>query len=149
MGLGEVVAKVAAKYRIRVLVVNREILKDGCDLLADQPFSSDPESAKRGEVHGFHSGFPCSSFSMVRFRPGGPPPVRDRNQLMGWPNNNKAQNVEALRGNWGCLVLSGYVSCHGVGSQTASWDATTTLENPDDPVTEPLPSAWLIRQLQD
>jgi hypothetical protein len=68
---------------------------------------------------------------------------------MGLPNNNKAQNMEALRGNLGALLSVALRRATVWGAKQQSWDATATLENPDDPVTEPLPSAWLIRQLQD
>ena len=56
-------------------------LRDGTDLLGDEPFSSDFTAALNGHFDGFHSGFPCSSFSRARFRPGGPPPVRKRQHL--------------------------------------------------------------------
>jgi hypothetical protein len=109
----------------------------------------DLERAKRGEIHGFHSGFPCSSFSMVMFKPGGPPPVRDRSHPLGFPGNNKAQRLEALKGNLG--ALRSVVMCRATvwGAKQQGWDATAKLENPDDPAMEPFPSAWLLRQVQD
>ena len=72
-GLGEAISAAAARRGVKVRVINRDILRDGADLLADEPFSSDFAAALNGHFDGFHSGFPCSSF---RFRPGGPPPVR-------------------------------------------------------------------------
>ena len=74
-GLGEAISAAAARRGIKVRVINRDILRDGTDLLADEPFSSDFTAALNGHFDGFHSGFPCSS---ARFLPGGPPPVRNR-----------------------------------------------------------------------
>eukprot|EP00435_Cladocopium_sp_Y103_P003941 s3474_g1.t1 len=38
---------------------------------------------RAGEIDCGHAGFPCGSFSMVRHRPGGPPPVRDLQNIYG------------------------------------------------------------------
>ena len=47
---------------------------------------------------GSHGGFPCGSFSMVRYKPGGPPPVRSLAHMYGLPTNSPAQQAEADRG---------------------------------------------------
>ena len=70
-GLGEAISAAATRRGIQVRVINRDMLRDGTDLLADEPFSSDFTAALNGHFDGFHSGFPCSSFSRARFRPGG------------------------------------------------------------------------------
>ena len=40
-GLGEAISAAAARRGIKVRVITRDILRDGTDLLADEPFSSD------------------------------------------------------------------------------------------------------------
>eukprot|EP00972_Heterocapsa_arctica_P011748 1720701-Heterocapsa_arctica.AAC.1 len=54
--------------------------RDGIDLLAAEPYNSHFVAASRGEVDGAHAGYPCSSFSRLRFRPmpGMLGPVRNR-----------------------------------------------------------------------
>lgn len=56
------------------------------------------EQCRAGEVDGAHAGFPCGSFSMVRHRPGGPPPVRNMEFMYGLPGNSPAQQAEADKG---------------------------------------------------
>eukprot|EP00972_Heterocapsa_arctica_P088674 13074979-Heterocapsa_arctica.AAC.1 len=88
----------AARRQVRVLVINRDTLADNSDLLADEPYLTDLSRARAGEVHGYHAGFVCFSASRVRHRPGGPPPVRDRDHLLGLPTNSAKQQREADRG---------------------------------------------------
>ena len=47
---------------------------------------------------GLHSGWPCGSFSMARWKPGGPPPVRSREEIYGLSSDNARQQQEADRG---------------------------------------------------
>ena len=94
-GLGEAIFKAAALRGIKVRVIKRDIRLDGIDLLADEPFATDLLAASDGRFDGFHSGFPCSTFSCTRFLPGGPPPVRERQHLRGRPSNSRAQQLEA------------------------------------------------------
>ena len=56
-GLGEAISAAAARRGIKVRVINRDNLRDGTDLLADEPFSSDFTAALNGHFDGFHSGF--------------------------------------------------------------------------------------------
>ena len=57
-------------------------------------------SVVNGEWDGFHSGFPCGSFSRVRWRdtPGGPLPVRSAAYIYGLPGNTPKQQREADEG---------------------------------------------------
>ena len=47
------------------------------------------KTAKR--YSGAHNGSPCSTWSRVRFQPGGPPPLRSREHPWGLPSNSKSQ----------------------------------------------------------
>ena len=93
-GLGDANSAAAAQRGIKVRAINRDILRDGTDLLADELFSSDFTAALNGQFDGFHSGFPCSSFSRARLLPGGPPPVRNRQHLRWCPSNSRVQSKE-------------------------------------------------------
>ena len=119
-------------------------LRDGTDLLADEPFSSNFTAALNGHFDGFHSGFPCSSFSRARFRPGGPPPVRDRQFLRGRPSNSRAQQLEAEKGALLATRSAAMVRAVQSGGKKRGLCCTATLENPADPGKDPCPSAWLL-----
>ena len=73
---------------VEVEVVNRDLEHDGSNLLHDEPYKSDLQQASAGDVHGFRCGFRCSRLYKGRFRPGGPPPVRDRKHICGFPSNS-------------------------------------------------------------
>ena len=85
----------AALRGVKVKIIKRDIRLDGIDLLADEPFTTDLLAASDGRFDGFHSGFPCSTFSCARFLSGGLPPVRDRQHMRGRPSNSRAQQLEA------------------------------------------------------
>ena len=96
--LKEAILEEAGKEGLKVEVESYD--KEGPnkdDLGADKPYVDLVASAD--SIDGFHSGFPCSSFSRVRHREGGgPPPVRDRASPYGLESNDQGQQAEADRG---------------------------------------------------
>ena len=66
------------------------------NLADDRPYMDLLETVDT--IDGMHAGFPCGSFSMVRNRPGGPPPVRSREFPYGLPTNDVLQQKEADTG---------------------------------------------------
>ena len=148
-GLGEAILEAAALRGIKVRIIKRDIRLGGIDLLADEPFTTDLLAASDGQFDGFHSGFPCSSFSRARFRPGGPPPVRDRQHLRGRPSNSRAQQLEAERGTLLATRSAVMVRAIQFGAKKRGLRCTATLENPADPGVDPYPSAWLLPALAD
>ena len=143
-GLGEAMSTATARRGIEVRIINRDILRDGTDLLTDEPFSSDFTAALNGHFDGFHSGFPCSSFGSARLRPGGPPPVRDRQFLRGRPSNSRAQQLEAEKGTLLAARCAALVRAVQLGGKKRGLCCTATLKNPADPGVDPYPSAWLL-----
>ena len=104
---------------------------DGTDLLAEQPYGHHHDLASNGEVDGYHTGPGRSSFSQGRWRPGGPPPVSDAQNICGLPDNSRAQQEEADRGTkmaMRSLDLADLIiqSANGRGLETVA-----TLENPE------------------
>ena len=65
------------------------------DLLQEQPYTETSWTAAGTEkwTPGMHD-----SFSMVRYRPGGPPAVRNLEWIYGLPSNSPQQPAEADRG---------------------------------------------------
>ena len=143
-GLGEAISVVAARRGIKVRVINRDILRDGTDLLADEPFSSYFTAALNGHFDGFHSGFPCSSFSRARFRPGGPPPVRDRQHLRGRPSNSRVQQLEAEKGTLLATRSAAMVRAVESGGKKRGLQRTATLENPADSWCRHVPECLVV-----
>ena len=145
-GLGEAVRREAALHRIRVLNIDRDWCL-GHDLLDDSaqaPYVLDIKLAAAGKVQGYHTGWVCSSFSRIRFLPGGPPPVRDRSHLTGLPSNNAAQQAEADRGTNMVERSIKMMRAVVLGGSKVGYASTSTCENPEDPGVEPYPSAWIM-----
>ena len=110
------------------LVVGLDI-ELGWDLSDPATISKIKDEAKAGRFHGAHAGFPCSSFSRLRWRDGEglPGPVRSRFHMYGLPTNTAAQQAEADRGT--------LMACNSIeilelveGSGKGGWP--TTAENP-------------------
>ena len=57
------------------------------------------KSVEEGEWDGYHSGFPCSSFSRVRRRnsAGGNLPVRSADHIYGLPGNSRNNNEKLTK----------------------------------------------------
>ena len=97
--LGAEIHRVAKKKGLNVEVIAVE--KDwGDDLCADEPYNTHLRWAQEGLIDGFHSGFPCATFSRLRFRAGPnlPEPVRTRAEPYGRSSNNEQQRRECDRG---------------------------------------------------
>ena len=70
----------------------------GVDLTSHETFDGIDQSIMDGDWDGLHSGFPCSSFSMVRWRQaqGGAPPVRSAFHIYRLPGNSASmQNLKS------------------------------------------------------
>ncbi|MCP4239086.1 MAG: hypothetical protein GY772_00830, partial [bacterium] len=147
-GLSEAIELVADQVGLCVEVVSRDWLRGGEDLGADEPYTTDLAEVAEGGYHIFHAGFPCSSFSRVRFAPGGPPPVRDRQNLLGLPSNNGQRQAEAERGTLYARRAAALATAMLQGEGTATGTIVATLENPPDPGGTRLPSAWLLEEIQ-
>ena len=84
--------------KIKVVSVDREA--GSGDLLRDFPYKTHLKWAQRGLVDGYHAGFPCSTFSRLRWRErqGYPGPVRSKLFPYGLMTNNSRQQAECDRG---------------------------------------------------
>ena len=94
--LGDAIIRLADQADIKLKVMSLDRDRDGMDLTAEQPFGDLLGMARTGQFDGSHAGFPCGSFSRVRYRRGsGPPPVR--NLSMDSPRttrDNKGKPIE-------------------------------------------------------
>ena len=97
--LGEALVAEAAEAGLEVKVEAYDLCK-GHDLTDPNLVREILEKAKAGKYQGAHSGFPCTTFTRLRWRPeeGQPGPVRSRQHIYGLPTNTRAQQDEADRG---------------------------------------------------
>ena len=115
------------------------------DLMADTPYVELVASAD--SVDGYHAGFPCGSYSRVRHREGGPPPVRDRAAPYGLATNSKLQQAEADRGTV-LAVRSSILAAVVLDNQRKKkLGECATLENPPGSSDGPDLPAWELPEV--
>ena len=74
----------ASKRKVLLKTFSIEKDKGTGDLLMDEPYGTHLRWAKRGYIDAFHSGFPCATFSRLKFREveGLPGPVRTKKRAL-------------------------------------------------------------------
>ena len=116
------------------------------NLAADSPY--DEILASSDTIDGYHSGFPCGSFSMVRNREGGPPPVRSRLEPYGLTTNDRRQQAEADRGAV-LAVRSTIIGAEVLDCQRRKkLGEVATLENPPGSESGVDLPAWLLPEVK-
>ena len=97
--LGTAISRLASIDGLTVKCYSLDLESDRpTDFLQEQPYGDILDSCRNGEVDAGHAGPPCGSFSIVRHRPGGPPPVRNLEWIYGLPSNTPQQQAEADKG---------------------------------------------------
>lgn len=121
----------------RIIVENFDLgYGEQYDLGADSVIEDLVERAGRRECDGMHTGPPCSTWSRARFRPGGPPPLRDRDRpwgrlgLSGRERRHVDEHSELMRN-----------SCEVYGA-VAEAGGEALHEHPADPGRHPYPSIF-------
>lgn len=141
--LGESIKKEAKAARLEVYVESLDRKRDSeVNLASHTTYDEIDKSVTEGEWDGFHSGFPCSSFSRVRWRdsPGGAHPVRSADHIYGLPGNTPNQQKEADEGTL-MATRSAWLHKRQVEScKRRQIPEVSTLENP--PGAENTGSAW-------
>ena len=135
-----------ARLQLYAEGIDRKLDK-GIDLTSHDTFDGIDRSIEDGDWDGLHSGFPCSSFSMVRWRQaqGGPPPVRSAFHIYGLPGNTEAAQREA---DAGTLMAVRSTWAHQKQVETCrrrQIPTCSTLENP--PGSETSGSAWMLPEV--
>ena len=131
--LADALRKECEKASLRVEIESVDIKIDkNHDLKDTSNWVRWGDKVDQGEYDGTHAGFPCGSFSMVRWRPaeGLPKPVRSAEFPYGLPGNSETQQREADQGtlfaSWSTKLMekqSGSMRKRGVPE-------VCTLENP-------------------
>ena len=99
--LAEAIVKVAKTAGLKVEVFSLDTKIDrNADLTRLEVYERWETKVEQGDLDGSHAGFPCGSFSRVRWVPGEdlPPPVRSLEEIYGLSSNDESQQREADRG---------------------------------------------------
>lgn len=123
----------------------------GDDLTKREPFVHHLTSARQGRVDGFHAGFPCNTFTVLRWRtaPGMPRPLRSKTWPKGFPNLSEAQREECAKGT---LMMTRSVemarAMHRADVEVKI-PSFFTLENPPPSKHEEHVSAWHMDEVTE
>lgn len=93
--LGEEICKVASEKGLVATVTFVDKEHDGSDLSVEEPYETILRDVSEGEFDGFHSGFPCNTFSVARWNEmqGMPGPIRSGAHIYGLPSNDRFQQM--------------------------------------------------------
>lgn len=121
--LGDAVKEEAARLGLKVTACSADI-KKGHDLGADKPFKS--------HYYGYHSGFPCNTYTKLRWRPlpGHPGPLRSKEEPYGFRNLTPDRKAEVDRGTIYMARSVDMVKAMEEGHKDMMVKGFATLENP-------------------
>ena len=139
----------AELWELRVAVTTCE-KKSGVDLLHEQPYNHHCKLAEEGHWDGYHSGFPCTTFSRLRHRvdPEYPGPVRSKEFPYGLPDNTKRRQDECDTGTLHAsrsAFLAGKIMHGRKGDKIKP---AVTMENPPPSNLEDHLSAWELKEVE-
>lgn len=146
--LGDAIAAEAKRARIKVECIGLDRKTNAeVDLSNSEVMEKIRGEVEDDEWDGYHSGFPCGSFSRARWVPGGPPPVRSSQEMYGFASNSQRQQEEADRGTLGAVRSSELMVLQCERADKRGIQKVSTLENP--PGTEGIEgSAWMLPEMK-
>ncbi|CAE7036982.1 unnamed protein product [Symbiodinium sp. CCMP2592] len=147
--LGKAIEQKASLVGMKVKVESSDI-KAGVDLAAEEPYGKQLKKAQAGGYDGYHSGFPCSTFSRARFNPveAFPPPLRTKDHPYGLPDLGDDQKEEVKKGT---IFLARSVEMAGAVLFTGNDSGIAppvSLENPPPSEVKHHLSAWELPELK-
>ena len=141
----------ASKKKVLLKTYSVEKDKGTGDLLKDEPYSTHLRWAKRGYIDAYHSGFPCATFSRLKFREveGLPGPVRTKDEPYGKESNSGREQQACDEGT--------VMACRSINIADAVADRKTrskvgriaTLENPPESDHPQHLSAWELPEMKE
>lgn len=139
----------SAGLRLKVFSVERE--SGSGDLLEDKPYGDHLLWAKRGHIDAYHAGFPCNTFSRLRFRKaaGMPGPIRTKREPYGRSTNSAAEQRTCDKGT--ILASRAITMAKTVANRNrpGKIQSIATLENPPPSSVEDHLSAWELPEMGD
>ena len=147
--LRNMVLKEAEKWGVKVVAISRD-QENGFDLLKDYPYDNDLIEARRGGIDAYHSGFPCTTYTKLKWntKEGYPGPVRSKDHPYGLPGLSEKQKKEADEGT--IMLARSTVMAEAVLNFDGDGllPSIVTLENPPPSEVEGHISAWEMPELQ-
>ena len=146
--LSKAIEEEAKAQGVRVSTISVE-KENGQNLAEREPYVHHLVSAKRGEIDGYHSGFPCNTYSRLRFREreGLPRPLRTKSFPYGLPGLDQRRKAEVDEGT---ILMSRSVDI--IKAMEADHNLTVksfyTVENPPESNVEEHISAWEMPELK-
>ena len=141
----------ASKRKVLLKTFSIEKDKGTGDLLKDEPYGTHLRWAKRGYIDAYHSGFPCATFSRLKFREveGLPGPIRTKEEPYGRRSNTGREQQSCDDGT--------IMACRSINIADAVADKRTvtkvrpiaTLENPPESDHPQHLSAWELPEMKE
>ena len=146
--LSKAIKLTAEVYEMKVEVVTCE-KKAGVDLLASEPFDSHCDQARGQKWDAYHSGFPCTTFSKLRWnkRDGYPGPVRSKREPYGFKGNSSRQQAECDEGTLHASRSAFIADLILSGRKNDPIKPAVTLENPPPSDNPDHLSAWELEEI--
>ena len=148
--LGTAISRLASIDGLTVKCYSLDLESDRpTDFLQEQPYGDILDSCRNGEVDAGHAGPPCGSFSIVRHRPGGPPPVRNLEWIYGLPSNTPQQQAEADKGSLLAIRSTQMLGEIIQSQRRRKVPEAATLENPPGSESQTEGSMWALPETAD
>ena len=142
----------AKKAGIEVMWRSVDIKMDGAHNLRDaEKWKELGSEVDQGSFDGLHGGFPCGSFSRVRWReaPGYPPPVRSLEHPYGLPSNSPQQQTEADVGTLMATWTTSLLERQADNQKARGVPEVATMENPPGSDTQFECPAWALPEIKE
>ena len=149
--LSEAIMAEAEKKGVKVITISVDKEINGEDLAATHPFGHHLVSAGRGDLDGYHSGFPCHTFSKLLWRqaPGMPGPVRSKERPYGLEGLSDHRQRACDLGT--VLMARSVLMAHAImeHDKDIKVPAFVTMENPPPSDLPDHLSAWHMPEMVD
>ena len=148
LGLAMTSAAQVHGLQVEVLSVDKEAGTG--NLMEAEPFDKHLEWARQGKVDGYHAGWPCTTYSRLRWREsvGMPGPVRSRKFPYGYPSNSAKEQEECDTGTImlaRSLMMAEAIETRKNGTTLGGF---ATLENPPPSNLADHQSAWEMQEMR-
>ena len=146
--LGEAMASAAQVHGIQLEVISVDKEAGSGNLMESEPYDSHLEWARQGKVDGYHAGWPCTTYSRLRWRScvGMPGPVRSRKFPYGFPSNSSKEQEECDTGT--VMLARSLMMAEAIESRKngTTLGGFATLENPPPSSLPDHQSAWEMQE---
>jgi hypothetical protein len=150
--LGAALVQEGKKAGLVVKVDSLDIKRNpSMDLRCNSTMEVIESKVNKGDYDGYHAGFPCGSFSRVRWveSVGMPGPVRSRTHPYGLPTNTQKQQEEADSGTLMATRSLTLMQKQIWSQRSRRVPQAATVENPPGDTEGPAGSAWMLQEVSE